>query len=151
MKKILPWLLLATVILYTAYIFSYSMDNAAESTEKSGFVTELFQKICDALKLDKEVSEGVIRKIAHFAEFALLGVLSIVCADLFKLAGKTVYALFYSLSVSVIDEHIQLYSVGRASSVNDVMIDFAGALAGVFIVTLIWALSKKRKKAKNRK
>ena len=142
--------LIALVVLVTAFIFSNSMRNSVQSNEASdkvlgilAFVTDFFDKLFGEADWNY-----IIRKGAHLTEFGALGIL--VSALVFKvkvhfekhLMG---YGLFYVLLVAVTDEFIQSFS-DRTSSVKDVFIDFAGALLGIIIITLI---SSRRKSAKS--
>lgn len=148
-KKLWPWISLVLLLAFTLLIFSFSFDTAEESSEKSEKVTETLQSICDALNLDVEVVEGTVRKAAHFAEFALLGALALLCSKAFDMG--TCPALLYSIIAAAIDETIQIYSPDRASSTADVLLDFAGALLGVLCLLLIIKLRKSHKTAnKNR-
>ena len=80
MKKLLPWVSLILLLAFTALIFSFSLESAAESTEKSEGITMLLQNVCNFLGLDIEVVENTIRKAAHFVEFAILGALAYICS-----------------------------------------------------------------------
>ena len=74
----------------------------------------------------------LIRKMAHFLEYALFG-----CLFALYFNGKKekrldvfVYSLLPVLIVAIFDEFFQSY-VGRGSLVSDVMIDGAGGLFGI--------------------
>lgn len=73
-------------------------------------------------------TEHYIRKLAHFCEFALLGLLLCRSFSAFgvKNFAATGYILFLGLLTAVIDEYIQSFSPGRGSMVKDVLLDFAG-------------------------
>lgn len=76
-----------------------------------------------------------VRKAGHFLEFSLLGAFTFALA--LKLGNRWYgYAFFYVLSVGTADEFIQNFT-GRTSMVSDVLIDFAGAVAG-FCIALIF-------------
>ena len=142
-KKITPWVYLALLILLTSVIFSFSAESAEKSSEKSDSIVGIVQKICDALGIDAEIVDKPIRKTAHFMEFALLGVLSYLCAREFHLGISS--ALLYSLLVAVTDETIQMYSPERYSSTGDVLLDFSGALFGALMMLIILRSRKKNK------
>lgn len=81
-----------------------------------------------------------ISKAPHVLEFFTLGFLPAA-----RKPGVW-FMLFSALAVAVTDETIQLFT-GRASQVKDVVIDFAGALAGMATaggVAAIIMLFKKR-------
>ena len=86
----------------------------------------------------RQVQEGVIRKIGHFAEFAVLGFLLMLCVRIYtkKYLQNIFIPLFGSLAAGVTDEMIQLTSSGRSSEVRDVVIDFSGAVLGIIICIL---------------
>jgi VanZ family protein len=67
----------------------------------------------------------VLRKIAHAAEFAVLGFL------LLRAAGGTQLALGLGIAYAVSDEIHQHFVPGRLGSPLDVLIDSVGVLAGV--------------------
>ena len=83
----------------------------------------------------------VVRKAAHFSEYALLG---IFMALLFaSLNGRRRFFLPEGacLVAALIDEGIQLFSEGRGSSLRDVCIDFSGATLGVLVALLILTIA----------
>lgn len=80
----------------------------------------------------------ILRKNAHGFEYL---VLSILLSIAFILNGRdlksnTINILFISLFYAVTDEFHQIFVIGRTSSVEDVLIDFAGALIGLLIVSI---------------
>ena len=142
MKKLLPWVSLILLLAFTALIFSFSLDSAVESDAKSEDVTRFLQTVCDFLRLDIEMVNGVIRKAAHFVEFAILGALAYICSRAFGYGASP--AMLYSIIVATIDETIQIYSPERFSSTEDVLLDFAGALFGILIIFLLNLIIKKK-------
>ncbi len=85
------------------------------------------------------VNSAILRKIAHFSEFAVLGG---VFAMLFL--GKKAYLKAFLLSAvcAAFDETIQMFS-GRGNSVFDVLLDSFGAACGVLVVFIIFAGKEK--------
>lgn len=140
MKKLFPWISLILLLAFTALIFSFSLDSAVESDAKSEDVTRFLQTVCDFLKLDIEMVNGVIRKVAHFVEFAILGALAYICSRAFGYGASP--AMLYSIIAATVDETIQIYSPERFSSTEDVLLDFSGALFGILIVFLFSILRK---------
>lgn len=77
--------------------------------------------------------DGLLRKAAHFTEFALLGT---VLLRLARLRGKTASnaaALSIGLGflAACLDELLQHFSPGRGPGFRDVCLDLAGVTAGV--------------------
>ncbi|MDY4490244.1 MAG: VanZ family protein [Candidatus Faecousia sp.] len=94
----------------------------------------------------------LIRKIAHFAEFACLGLL---LAGFFRARGRSAIlpgALCGLLSACV-DETIQMFSPGRSSSLADVWLDFAGVMTGIFLLHfghILWTKTRKSLKSEEK-
>lgn len=138
------WFLLAAC--FVGIIFYNSSLPLRQSSQLSGWVTALTQLL--AQHLDIQLTGDVehhIRKLAHFCEFALLGLLlchSFSAWGVPKLTA-TGYILFLALLVAVIDEYIQAFSPGRASRVKDVLLDFSGVFcAGLEYRIWEWSARK---------
>ena len=114
------WLLLVVVL--TAVIFVNSSLPATESGKLSGFVAQFVAQLSQLL-------EHTIRKLAHFLEFACLGLLWCKTFASFRVSNRTStgYILLLCLLTAVTDEYIQLFSLGREGRVMDVLLDFSGA------------------------
>lgn len=140
MKRLFYTSILLTV-LFTGFIFSNSMQSKSESLQTSAFLTDVFRSVIDWFFDDVggiDVSL-LVRKIAHFVEFAVLGsAVGMLLVSLKKLWNRTFYGfgLFYLISVAVSDEFIQKF-FDRGSSVSDIVLDFSGAVFGVVFVLLI--------------
>ncbi len=70
-----------------------------------------------------------VGKILHLAEYAVLGFLVVPKAGSWKAA--LLVCIFYAVS----DEFHQLFVPGRRGSAVDVLIDSAGASAGIFLAS----------------
>ena len=122
------------------FIFGNSMMDAADSKIESGFLTAFVQNILNWLGFHVPIGElhHIIRKCAHFTEFALESFFVAKTLAAFRVRRQTwlAYALLIGLLTAVIDENIQLYSIGRSGQVTDVLLDFSGTIAGVIIAML---------------
>lgn len=119
-----PWRLACA--LWLLLIFSQSAMSAPVSQAESGGLLYLLVQIFPFL------TEHLLRKLAHFAEFAILGVL------LGKsLRGTVTRMLLAGLLCAVCDETIQLFVVGRSSQVSDIWVDFSGILAAAAFLWMI--------------
>lgn len=131
--KRLTWLFGALSVLMVAFIWSHSMMSRAQSSGESLSVLAWLAPMFKAVGItDEETAHGLLRKLAHFAEFAALGAfLGGFTVNLGHLRGQRFISLplLMVLSVAVADEFIQLFS-GRAAMVQDVVLDFAGGVAG---------------------
>ena len=122
------WLLLVVVL--TAVIFVNSSLPATESGKLSGFVAQFVAQLAQLLDITlKGDVEHTIRKLAHFLEFACLGLLWCKTFASFRVSNRTStgYILLLCLLTAVTDEYIQLFSLGREGRVMDVLLDFSGA------------------------
>ncbi len=163
-------LFLILTIIWMAVIFIFSSQNGALSSSTSGFFTGLVIDIFvpdfdayDAIRQDEimNMTSLIIRKTAHFAEFAILSCLSFMTAltklwswrtdnyisihtkqarsDIFKSCRlrSFLWAIIFSSIYAVTDEFHQGFVDGRAPAITDVLIDCCGALFGALLITLI--------------
>jgi len=144
MKKIF-YLLLS--LLMIAFIFGNSMMDASDSNNESRFIMNFVRYLLDWLGFHVQISQlhHIVRKCAHFTEFALEAFFVVKALAAFGMRRQTwlAYALLIGLLTAVIDENIQLYSIGRSSQVSDILLDFSGTLAGVIVA---WIAGGKRKR-----
>jgi len=132
-------LLVLLTLSLVVFIFSNSAQTAQISSAYSGRVMAFLNSICAALKLNFTFNQSIVRTLAHFGEFGLLGVLSVsTFLSFFGIKAKTlIFSVLLPVSTAVIDECIQLFSDGRAFQFSDLVIDFTGSLLGVVGVFLI--------------
>ena len=90
---------------------------------------------------EDEVGGGhLIRKLAHFSEFACLGAL---LAWLFAMVDKPrLIALGLGCLAGCVDETIQRFVPDRGPSIMDVGIDTLGAAFGIAVLMLIYTIRK---------
>lgn len=143
------------LILVYITIFSFSSDDAAASSTISVKVTKWLMKVYyrlfgsggDLLPVPGAVdeTEAIVRKIAHFAEYMAVGLLSFGIALMWiKGTARGVAIVFLQLVVSAgLDELHQYFVPGRYSSLRDVMIDTAGGMTGVIMISIIKGLRKR--------
>ena len=108
---------------WLAVIFCHSLMPAAVShSESVGLLDRL-------IRLFPFLTLHLLRKLAHFGEFAVLGFLLAQCLRL-RIARPLLAGLLCALG----DETIQLFVAGRSGEIRDVWIDFAGVAAAVVLV-----------------
>lgn len=117
------------LVLWAAFIWGNSLQSAEVSGAASGAVTGFFRQWVPWL------TDHIIRKTAHFIEYAVLGgLLSLVLAAFGE--GKRrrfPLALYIGLVVPLLDETIQLFVPGRSGKITDVLLDHAGVLTGLAV------------------
>ncbi|MBE6644343.1 MAG: VanZ family protein [Ruminococcaceae bacterium] len=126
-------LILATL----GFIFSQSMLPPEKSEQQSNSVGEIVAEVIPPDTKPGEFVQINLRKLAHFFEFAVLGIELSVYAFVFKRRkGFMLSTYIFAVFVALFDETIQIFS-GRGSSIFDVWIDFFGFAAAASLVYLI--------------
>jgi len=123
-------------ILITLFIWMNSLLPADVSSAQCGFIVGIADDLlsCVGIHLDVDTLHIIIRKLAHFFEFFILGIsLSIY---MIKEEKKIYHVIWIGLMIAIIDETIQLFIDGRGSSILDVGIDLIGIISGLFIIKL---------------
>ena len=141
-KRIGTVLLLLAILAALALIWGNSLESAVESSLKSGRVRELIEPLLELLVGQGNVTDRMVRKLAHLTEFAVLGaLLLLLTAAAFRVRLQSVLnCQFFLLLAALTDETIQLFT-GRGSQVRDVWLDFAGGTAGLLaMLLLLWLL-----------
>ncbi len=148
--------ILANMIL----IYSFSAEDKKASGNRSHGVTEVVVEVVvpeySTMSPEKQIEtiekfHPPIRKIAHFCEFGLLGMLTAAFMNALGKGKKwlwwvipTVFCLLYAIS----DEVHQIFTE-RGPAVKDVLVDFSGSITGIAVMhLLIWLvcyLLRKRK------
>ena len=130
-------------IIITFFVIGFIWWNSSKNGEESsgisqGVLYEIMQ-IFARIGISTDITEHIIRKLAHFTEFTALGILLSIDTVLFlKNMKQYVWIpLFIGLLVALIDETIQLFPIGRSSSVNDVWIDFSGVIFGTILLLVL--------------
>lgn len=137
----------ALALIIIASICFFTSQDGVLTNVTSGKIVVLIEKI--ASKLCNSDNRNVlqysklnlfIRKTAHFTEYMLLG--ASVCV-LFSLIFKRIKAsltasLEICLLISSIDEFRQLFVPGRNAQLKDVLLDMAGAAAGIIIARVLF-------------
>ena len=134
------WMLVGSMILtvlWVWFILSRSAKPASESSEESGWVLELMRRLIPGIGM------YTVRKLAHFTEFAILGVL--LWADC-RLWENCLWLapLAMGLTVSAADEYFQTFIPGRSGQLSDVLLDFSGVLAAVLLANLLAKAASKK-------
>lgn len=139
--------LIALIILTLAVIWGHSFLGQETSSEESGFVTEIVTPVLEVVVGKGNVTEHLVRKLAHFTEFLLLGV-ELLCFFVFHKSRKDAFllALTHSLFTALMDETIQIFS-GRGPMIQDVWLDFFGATAGALIMLAINSGTQEKNKS----
>ncbi len=146
-KKI--YILNALIVIMLIFIWGHSMVPAVQSSEESGYWATYLIPILKMFVGEKLATEYLVRKLAHFSEYAVFGfIVSLRVKQSqkldIKLIGKSEGASFLT---AFLDESIQVVS-GRGPMITDVWIDSLGAFTGILICSLIVFVAERRKNAR---
>lgn len=143
--KILRIFLLILIIVWAYLVFNLSSQNGDNSSGLSRKVVEFFTK--DETVIEKV--EPYVRKLAHFSEYGLGGILFISLFSTYKWTDrrKITVSVLLGIWYAITDEVHQLMVPGRHGALFDVYIDSLGFATGVcamlFLIKLIDLLSKR--------
>ncbi len=147
LRSILLIILLGTFLI----IFGFSSQDAEESGGLSSNIAKLLLKQVyhDDIEDKEEIlerTEKVIRKIAHFSIYTLVGFLLMSFVSTYQL--KENKRIIISLSVGVLyaasDEIHQLFIPGRSGQITDVILDSMGVLLGILVVLTVLEIYQKQ-------
>ena len=137
LKKVISVIL---VIIWMIIIFYFSNEDAKKSSKLSnGVVDKTIVKIYKRTKKYNPHNERIIvekfdkpiRKLAHFFEYFILGILVINMFYSFDIKKHILlYTLFFCFLYACTDEIHQLFISGRSCEISDVCIDSFGGLLG---------------------
>ena len=158
LKHVIRYILIICIIVLCCKIFASSSQDGGVSAGTSRQFTEILLKTLGLECNDRtiEIINPVIRKVAHFSVYMLLGFLTMCTCETFK--WQRVYKFDFSTMFAFVfacsDELHQRLVPGRSGEFADVCLDTVGAMLGVLIVlaiALICVQIKKKKASKPKK
>lgn len=124
------------VILMITFIFSQSMLNGTSSSGLSMSLTSIISNLFSFIEIDD--LNFIIRKMAHFTEYAILGILVIYANHKAQiLSDKYMFIIILLILIPSLDETIQYFTEGRSAQISDVLLDMSGMLSAYFITSKI--------------
>lgn len=136
MRKFLKTISWLTVFIYIGFIFSNSLMNGVSSGNLSLKIVKVIVNIIP--NINQDVIHLYIRKLAHFTEFFILGLLLAATIKNYPLIKNKIINFNIFLIIPVIDETIQNFVVGRVSSLIDILIDTSGLIIAAIFLSLIF-------------
>ncbi|MEE1086375.1 MAG: VanZ family protein [Schaedlerella sp.] len=139
---------LCFTLLWMGIIFSLSSQPSNQSDETSlgigRIIAEIVKPDFEQISADEqdqlvESWNHAIRKTAHFAEYAILGVFCgfMVLQVSISIKKGWILAVIMCMLYAISDEVHQYFVPGRACQVGDICIDTFGAVCGVIVVVFI--------------
>ena len=116
-------------------IFTMSSFDATESANQSNFIVDI---IANIFKIENiELLSFIIRKLAHFTEYLILGLL---VANMFtknNINNLYLISIILCIIYATSDEIHQIFVPGRACQLRDILIDSIGSIIGIYLYKLI--------------
>ena len=124
---------LLLVILWMIFIFVMSSFDATSSSNQSNFIVDIITSIINIK--DIGLLSLIIRKLAHFTEYFILGIL--VINFITRYDKKIIIAILLCIIYATSDEIHQIFVPGRSCQIIDIMIDSLGSIMGIYLYKLI--------------
>ncbi len=137
-RKLRQMLWICADVLWICFIFGRSLKTADLSDRESAWFLLVFQRLLPWVTIH------MVRKLAHFGEYFLLGTLLYFTVRSFKGPMPLPPALA-GLLVAACDEAIQLGVPGRSGQITDVLLDECGVLCACVLLWLLHRASEKKK------
>ena len=123
------------VAIWMIIIFIMSSFDSVESSNQSNFIVDI---IANIFKIENiELLSFIIRKLAHFAEYLILGLL---VANMFtknNINNLYLISIILCIIYATSDEIHQIFVPGRACQLRDILIDSIGSIIGIYLYKLI--------------
>ena len=137
MKKYRPIVITFTLI-SLLFIWLNSFLPSGASSRASSYFTKLAAPFLEIFFGKGNITEHLVRKLAHFAEYAFYGLWLALWME--TDGRKARNALLAGFITAFLDETIQMFT-DRGPSIKDVWIDSFGIIAGIGCIHLILAIS----------
>ena len=139
LKKVVLGILL---ISWMTIIFLFSNQTMENSTSLSDSLLSNIIDIVSFKKLNKhdkkitmEKLSIVIRKIAHFTEYFILGIILYFNLKLYSLDNRLIIGIILCFLYASSDEIHQLFIDGRSARIFDIFIDTLGSSCSLFLLS----------------
>ena len=129
------------MVLWMIFIFIMSSMNETTSSNQSGFFVSLIANLFNIKNI--EILTTIVRKMAHFTEYFILGILVINSLDISN--KRYLYSFIIGFIYAISDEVHQLFITGRSGKIFDVLIDSLGIIMSIFIYMAYKNLTKLKK------
>ena len=141
--------LIVLLILLLAFIWGNSCLPIWMSSQESGRIMELLRPFLELFVGEGNVTNHLVRKLAHFTEFTALGLVIglLVQSDRRFRLTSVLFSLVMGLLAAFADESIQMFS-DRGDRIIDVWLDFSGVVLGTALSLLLLALRRRCRRKK---
>lgn len=159
MKKNILRIILILLLLGIFYIiFGFSSQDGEKSGSISRRITEKIATFIPQIQKENEIEkenimntmERIIRKMAHFSIYTVVGLLSMALVSTYNIKEKN--RLIITLTTGIIyassDEIHQSFVPGRSPMITDIVIDTMGVILGILLIILGKKIIKKYRENK---
>ena len=157
--KVIRFILVLLLLVTFGMIFNFSNQDSDKSGSTSQKLTEAITRDIKAIQeLNKDEKakvidqiENIIRKIAHFSLYALVGFLlmSLLITYNINEKNKIISTVTIGAIYAISDEFHQSFIPGRSGQASDVFLDTLGVAVGGLFILLIIKIVNRLKKNKN--
>lgn len=156
-KNVLRGILIVLLLCTFYIIFGFSSQDGEKSggisKKITGFILEKSSKYNSLEQMKKEEvskrTERIIRKIAHFSIYTLVGFLLMALFSTYENI-KRKYQIYISAIMGILyaisDEIHQSFTPGRGPKITDVFIDSLGVFFGMTVILLIVEIINRKNK-----
>ena len=126
------------------FTLAFIWGNSMLTREMSGAISQFVASVLGGESGTTEEGHYLVRKLAHFTEYAALGVVSHLLFDslLQDKYKKYMTISLIGVAVPLIDETIQIFSQ-RGPALSDVWIDVSGYIVGLLVISWFFILAHK--------
>ena len=141
---------LALLVANLLFIWGNSMLPGEASAALSLWVKGILSALFGGMP-DSGGGHGLLRKLAHFTEFAGLGIWLSWLTGMYRktILRSVTLSLACGFTAACVDESIQLITPDRGPRFTDVLIDTAGVAVGIVLLWLAYEIVIKKTKTKN--
>lgn len=135
LQKFLAWLAL---LVWMGVIFYFSHQSGDASMQLSDGILDSFKSLFQNF-LDYHTLSYIVRKIAHFTEYFILGLLIYHLVKQYRVISKTeiIWMILFCVIYAMSDEFHQVFIGGRSPMIFDVIIDSLGSSLSILILQLL--------------
>lgn len=156
-KNVLRGILIVLLLCTFYIIFGFSSQDGEKSggisKKITGFILEKSSKYNSLEQMKKEEvskrTERIIRKIAHFSIYTLVGFLLMALFSTYE-SIKRKYQIYISAIIGILyaisDEIHQSFTPGRGPKITDLFIDSLGVFFGMAVILLIVEIINRKNK-----
>lgn len=123
------------VLIWASLIFIMSSFDATDSSNQSNFIVNIISNILNIE--NARLLSLIIRKLAHFTEYLILGFLTINMLNKNDISKKYLISILICIIYATSDEIHQIFVPGRACQIRDILINSIGSITGVYLDKLI--------------